>query len=251
MSTWSVKRRFNLIFSLGLVVIAVAGIYYFFSRPAPTCFDGIKNQDEKGIDCGGSCRRICSADVKPLRVLWVRPFAVTPNMHSVAALVENPNNTAGVSSLDYQLRLVNTAGETLAIKSGRSEARADGQFIIFESNIITTEPAARAFLDLAEDQFWEELPARRYHLPVTQRSFQAEPAPRLTASISNRETIDFTDLPVVVVLADADGNAFAASRTVIEYLPRFSDRDLYFTWPAPFNRYPAFVDFYVQPTVTE
>ncbi len=36
--------------------------------PCPTCFDGIKNQGEKEIDCGGPCLRYCGEDEKPFEI---------------------------------------------------------------------------------------------------------------------------------------------------------------------------------------
>jgi len=39
----------SIIVILFLALVGV-GVYYVFLKPGPTCFDGIKNQDEEEID---------------------------------------------------------------------------------------------------------------------------------------------------------------------------------------------------------
>ena len=50
----------------GGVVVVLAGIIFsiFWSvfYRAPTCNDRVQNGDEKGIDCGGSCKNLCTSD---------------------------------------------------------------------------------------------------------------------------------------------------------------------------------------------
>jgi hypothetical protein len=45
-------------------------IYFgFFYTPA-NCFDGFLNNNELGVDCGGSCTLICPFTVIPPKVVW-------------------------------------------------------------------------------------------------------------------------------------------------------------------------------------
>ena len=62
-----------------------------FFHKTPTCFDGVKNQNEKGLDCGGVCTRICSGDISTPIVMWQRVFQVTPGVYSAVAYIQNPN----------------------------------------------------------------------------------------------------------------------------------------------------------------
>ena len=50
-------------FYLAILVSLIWLVYSFEFKPAPNCFDGKKNQEETGIDCGGSC---ISCEVKAL-----------------------------------------------------------------------------------------------------------------------------------------------------------------------------------------
>ncbi len=244
MFSWQAKQRMKYLTGLSVLILLVAGLVYYLSRPDETCFDDLANQDETGIDCGGSCERICSSAVAPLKVLWVRPFAVTPDMYSVVALIENPNLDYGVAEFEYNLHLSGETGETIITKNGTAQALAKDQFIIFESNLITEESVARAFIDISDDLYWQELEIQKPSLSVVQKEFTREPSPKLRAIVSNQSVRDLSDVMVVVVLSDSSGNAFAVSRTIVELLPRLSEREIFFTWPQPFDTSPTFVDFY-------
>lgn len=244
MSRWSVKRRLSYIFLVLCFIGLVALVGYLVYRPDPTCFDGVKNGDETGIDCGGDCERICTVDVLPIKTLWTRSFAISPNLYSVVAVVENPNLQFGVSELDYTFRLVDEVGQTLATKSGVTILLPQDQLAIFEGNIVTSSPVSRAFVDFEDNPVWTQVDQDEPLLRVFQKEFTQSPTPRLSASVRNETVVDLSDVEVVVVLSDVSGNAFAASRTVVESLPRQSSRDIFFTWPVPFESNPTFIDFY-------
>ena len=72
---WAFWRR--LYYGSGFFLVSAlfcVGIYFvFFAQPA-TCFDGVMNGSETGIDCGGGCVRVCAADVAAPRVVWAKSF---------------------------------------------------------------------------------------------------------------------------------------------------------------------------------
>jgi hypothetical protein len=87
MFSWSQKRQiiyFSIPFFLFLLVLSF--VYFsFFYKPA-TCFDGVKNGNETGIDCGGSCSLVCTNDaLKPI-TLWSKAFAVTDDVYNLAVV---------------------------------------------------------------------------------------------------------------------------------------------------------------------
>ena len=49
------QKRINIILFYLLLLALFFGFIYFMTRPEMTCTDGIKNQGEEGIDCGGPC----------------------------------------------------------------------------------------------------------------------------------------------------------------------------------------------------
>jgi len=245
MFTWRATRQISYLLGVVVFFLVIGLTYYWFNLPEPNCFDGIQNQDETGVDCGGVCERICSADVAPLRVMWARSFEVTPGVYSAVALLENPNVREGVFQVPYNFRLLSAAGETIEERSGITKALPERRFVVFESNIIAPPSSVnRTLFDIYPDLYWQEVSQREPLIRASQRSFINEPFPRLVANVTNETVEDFPRVRVVVVLSDASGNAFAASATLVENLQRRSTREIVFTWPRPFSFNPTFVDFY-------
>jgi hypothetical protein len=82
MSSWASRRR-RLYFegALGTFTLIVVAIW-FLNLERPTCFDGRNNQDELGVDCGGSCAIFCPAQVLGPVVRWSRMFEVTTGLYN-------------------------------------------------------------------------------------------------------------------------------------------------------------------------
>ena len=58
----------------------------------------------------------------------------------------------------------------------------------------------------------------------------------MRAEIENITFDDFTDVPVVAIVYDTDGNAMAASQSFISEIGDGERQALIFTWPRPFPR---------------
>ncbi len=245
MSTWRTSRQIGYISSIIIFFLLIGGFYYWFNLPEPSCFDGIQNQGERGVDCGGPCERICSFDVLPLKILWTRYFEVSPGVYSAVALVENQNVNSGVYNVPYNLQLVTSNGVVLIERQGMVKALPETVFAIFESNMVAPSGlVSRALLNLDQDLYWQEVTEREPLMRIFQRSFVNTPSPRLVANITNETVADYPRVEVVVVMSDASGNALATSRTVVTDLNRRSSRDIVFTWPRPFSVGPSIIDFY-------
>src|SRR4030095_7117121 len=68
------------------------------SKPFPDCYDGIKNQDETGIDCGGSCVP-CPAKVtaKIDGIVWESGGNVAGSVSNNQLLISSGNGTSNLS----------------------------------------------------------------------------------------------------------------------------------------------------------
>lgn len=247
MSIWRLKRQLSYLSMVIIAVIITGVITYFFYRPPATCFDRERNQNETGVDCGGVCKRICSTNVLPLKTVWVRPFEISPGLYSVVGLIENPNLNQGVKKLFYTIKLFNSTGQSVNEIKGESEALPQNLFAIFESNISARpREITRAFIEFDNNSVWQEITDPKILLRVSQTSFVNTGQPKLSATVTNETTNDLKNVRVVVVLSDVDGNAFSTSATLVDFLPRLSKRDIFFTWPESFPTKPTFVDFYSQ-----
>jgi hypothetical protein len=119
--SWEFRKKWLRIIVGSIVLIAAlaAFIYFNFLKKPETCFDGKQNQNETGVDCGGSCLKICEAEASPLIKLWTRPFIVSPGIASVVAYIENPNETAGIKSIPYEIRIYDDRNILIADPAAR------------------------------------------------------------------------------------------------------------------------------------
>lgn len=102
--------------------LVIGAIYHLAVKPAPTCFDGIQNQGELGIDCGGPCALTCTpSDIKPIEeVESVIKFDPDPAHFSLLAHIENPNYSYMARSFDYKFSLYDDGGNVVGYYSGKS-----------------------------------------------------------------------------------------------------------------------------------
>jgi hypothetical protein len=107
--SWASRRQFQYIGGLVafLAIIALIIAWPTITRK-PTCTDGKQNGGENGVDCGGSCQKICNADVSEPIVLWSRAFPVTGNIYNLVSFVENRNKEAAVMQVSYEFRIYST-----------------------------------------------------------------------------------------------------------------------------------------------
>jgi hypothetical protein len=239
---WATKRKMGCFSIVGILVLVILSyfIYVFFIKTTPTCFDEKQNQDERGIDCGGICTLVCTADARTIVPVWSRVFNVTGDVHSVVAYVENQNMTAGVKKIGYEFRIYDDknilAGEPI---SGTTYIGPNDKTAIFASPIKTGNRIPKnVFFRFTTQPEWITTP-QQYNLPQLNTSntvlTDETTAPKLSVDIVNSTLYDYKKIDVIAILYGADGNAVNASQTYIDELPEQKKQVVYFTWPKPFE----------------
>lgn len=236
---WATWRRIQYAMGLSLVVLLFSvGVYYGFIYAAPTCFDGRQNGDQTGIDCGGSCVRICAHEVSSPRVEWTQSFEVTENQYNAVAYVQNPNSVAGTPEQPYTFRFFDAAGELITQRSGITALPPKSTLAIFEGRVdMLNREVARTEITLEPAELW---------LPVIHGLEQFETGninlqgvderPRLDATIENTLIDPVGQVDIVATIFDAVGNPLTASKTFIERLDGYESASITFTWPNPIAR---------------
>jgi len=239
--SWSAKRQlgyFSVI--LGLVLIFV---YYNFIAPAisiaPTCFDSRQNGEEQGVDCGGTCAKFCSFQVNTLLLRWARVFEVTPNIYNAVAYVDNQNPGSAIRKISYEFRVYDDKGIFILSRPGESFIGPVGRFVIFEPSLnVGNRVPAKTLFKFTQAPVWEKIDKRLETFPVSVRDKKLsnlDSIPKIEAVVANDSIYDLTDIFIVAVLYDQEGNALATSRTLLDRLPKNSTEPIFFTWPGPFT----------------
>ncbi len=113
MSSRLVKQLAYGLFYLIFFAAFVAGVYFAFFLPAPSCIDNKLNQSEEGIDCGGPCIPCAAKNALPLKVFLPQIFPADGGRATVLLQFKNLNSAYAAKNFMYDLDLYDSAGETM------------------------------------------------------------------------------------------------------------------------------------------
>lgn len=239
-SPWASRRKS---IYLTILVLTLTSISFFtfwkFWYKAPTCFDKVKNGDETGIDCGGSCTLVCSDSIiKPI-VKWdPRLFEISDNVWSVLAYVENPNINAEATYLPYTFTIYDQNNQVLVERKGATILPKNKTVGIFEGSITPSgsRKPRRAVFEIGNDIIWEKVKNSDEKISITHSSIlRLSTTPRIEANVKNEGTKEVKNIELVAAVFDGSDNVIAASRTFVESIKKDQSASVFFTWPKPFE----------------
>lgn len=234
-ATWAFWRRVQYGTGFGFVwVFIFTGVYFLYFYEAANCFDGFQNADERGVDCGGSCVRICSFDVTSPNIRWAQSFKVRDGQYNAVAYIENMNKGAATPELSYTFSLYDDDGLITEIP-GVTILPPDSVYPIFAGPIRTDDRVpTKTFIEVNDAELWLPALSGRDQFTVVDRTLTGvDSAPRLTARVRNTALTPTEDVEVVATIFDVRGNALTSSRTFVEYFGPQSTEEIVFTWPEP------------------
>lgn len=232
---WAFWRRFY--YGSGFLffwVLIGAWVYFAQFYVAPTCFDTKQNGDETGVDCGGSCVRICAADVITPTIRWAQSFKVVDGQYNAVAYIENQNAIAAAPDVHYTFSLYDDTG-LIAESKGTTILPPDSVYPAFVGRVKTGgRVPTKTFLELDPIDLWVPSDEGRGQFTVLNRTLtSADARPRLEATLRNNALTEAKNVEVVATIFDANGNSLTSSRTFIEYFEPRSEEQVVFTWPEP------------------
>ncbi len=241
MSKWANKRKRNITIVIGIILFIFL-VFFVFSvqNKKPTCFDSIQNGQESGIDCGGGCQSVCRDEVRNIVVWWERPFRISSGVYNTVAYFENQNLGSGLQELMYEFKLYDKDNVLVSQpRIGSTFIEPNKRSAIFESGINTGDKEAyTAFFKISSIQDWQKIDTSfSYNLfNIGEPTLSGQDvSPKVTASVENKSFYNFTDVPVVVILYNNEGNAIAASQTYIDSIDQGKKEQVNFSWPEPFK----------------
>lgn len=235
--TWADKRRFYiiggavLIGSALLMVLAISILY-----EAPSCSDQKQNQDEAGVDCGGSCAYLCAHEVQEPRVTFARTIENGSGRTDVIASIENRNQNAEAKGARYTVEVFDETGNLLGTKEGMMDLPARSTVSLFVPGIYQgVGVAPRAFISFAEDTQWRNARGGENAITVIQADLVLGDKPRVNAILSNIAPIALYNKTIIATVFNQEGIAIAASQTVVREIAGRGTATAVFTWNQPFQ----------------
>lgn len=241
---WATERRIIIVTIISLVVVALAALALIATlHETPSCTDGVQNQDEAGIDCGGSCAYLCVAAQQAPTTLFTRALTQAPGRTDIIAAVLNKNFSAAAKDARYTLTLYGDDLTVLATREGTLDlppaASAEGgRTLVYvpalfsgtarvKSASLTVDTASIHWFDFSEDS---RIIPTVGNFTLTRETTM----PRISAVLSNPSTQTLANVKTFVVVYDAAGNVLAASQTVVTAISPLGSAEAVFTWNEPF-----------------
>jgi len=218
----------------GLIIF---GIYTLTTQfVAPSCTDGIKNQTEEQVDCGGTCQSCALKLLVPVRFGM---FSVAPVERGAVALLEiqNPNPAFGAARLSFDVGFYDAAGTELHTAHEES-------FIYpseVRSRVILGLPAAAAQATSirATSTVIRWVEAAQFEQPRVQvRDITNELVPNalrqtVQGIVKNDNAFDLASITIMATLTDDAGRVESASQTLVQDLIPGEERYFQIILPLP------------------
>lgn len=244
---WASRRRFIILSLIGtvVVVLVVTTLATTFHK-APSCSDGVQNQSEAGVDCGGPCPYLCAEQAHVPTVLFTKAIPSGTGRTDVVASIENINVGAAAKDVPYTVTLYGTGQVFVQKVSGVLDLPPATTVPVFIPGITTgNQKVVRAFLSIDPAQFSWFAPAsgERVVPVVTNTTLGGSPnAPRIDAVITNRSVTALADVRAVVLVRSKEGEVIAASETLVSSIPAQGQATATFTWNGAFSTAPAAIE---------
>jgi len=244
---WAARRRFIILLIIGAVVVAFfATILIATFSKTPTCSDGIQNQDETGIDCGGSCQYLCIAEQQPPTVLFTKAIGNGLGRTDVVASIENKNAAAAAKNVPYRITLYGTGQFLIQEVTGSFDLPPGATVPLFIPNISSGKQTdIKAFLTIATSSLqWFSLSPSAHRVPLVSNTAQGGTlnTPRIEAILTNPTIVPFSNVETMVIVRDTHGDVIAASKTVVPSIPAQGQATATFTWNSAFPSAPAAIE---------
>jgi len=231
---YRLKRQLTIGVIFSFFVLSGLVFLFLSQKTDPTCYDGILNQDEEKIDCGGSCSQCVDTYFDDLEVLS-SDILFFGGKYDVFAEVKNPNSGYGSGNIRYSFKFYDQGGNFISEKKGRSYILAGETKHILESNLDVSQIPSFVKFDV-EPINWQEQIRSTIKLPIFSKKYESVSIPgspvdsQATGVIENQTNYSFVDVDVVVILLDSNDKPIAVNQTKINNLRATERRDVVVPW---------------------
>ena len=225
---FNVRPLKQLIYGVGFLAVVFLfgwGIKAVFFSSPPSCFDGIQNQGETGIDCGGPCISCDAKKAKPIAVNYATVFKAGSGL-GVVAEIQNPNTTLGASVVPYSIALINALGAVQQTITGETFVYP-GEIKYIIEPYVAQDPAqiTQAQVSIPTSTIaWigaDQLP--KPQIDVQNINTGMNPTMQVTGRIVNQTQYDFAAPVVDALVYNKNGSILAASQVTLGDLPAFGN----------------------------
>ncbi len=230
---WATRRKLiTVLLLIGVFILIVLLPLFLVFYKAPTCTDGVKNQDEYGVDCGGSCPKICQISYIAPEVKWVRYDYVAPGIYNVGAYIINYNLNSEVKKAGYVFHIYDKEGVEVETRKGSLYIPANRNVIAFEHSIQTSKKEiSKVTFDFLPNYEWTKTDGSSYKIVKADESFNVDDSSTSwSVKLKNNEIKEIFNVKVYAILYDINKNVIGLSQSVVDSIWPNDYADVEFTW---------------------
>ncbi len=214
-----------------IIAIIVVGIYFINKPTGPTCFDGIKNQNEEDVDCGGPCGQ-CKK-IEDLQIILEKFIPTIDNNYDIIIRIKNPNIVWAVESMDCQINLYDAENQLIDTKINKTYILPQETKYIVEQKILAEKQIARIEIKLL-DIVWKK-PSEFSNLEIRNKNSEYQITEsgysRLVGAIENKTSYDLNKIEIVGVLFNNQSEIIAVGKTTMNTFLKNEIRGFEMNWP--------------------
>ncbi|MEI6650829.1 MAG: hypothetical protein WCL23_05375 [Candidatus Moraniibacteriota bacterium] len=254
-ATQRIRKRALITFVYALILTLIGTWIYYAYRPAETCFDNWKNQDETGVDCGGVCAACPEVFAPADFVVQEAAFVPgsNPGDYDVLARVQNPNDVLGASELTYTFSLLGADHSVLATVTGSGFILPQESKTFMSIGVLHTTGTPASVSITFSGMTWKKFSGYQEKPPITivgKRYSELTSGPYFSeafGTLMNDSAFDFRALLVKVILRDDTGKPIAINQSEMDTVLTKENREFTLKWPKAFPGKVATID--VEPDV--
>ncbi|MBU0579683.1 MAG: hypothetical protein KKA19_00760, partial [Candidatus Margulisbacteria bacterium] len=244
------KKRVIIIFVYLLIFAAIIALLYLWLSPKETCLDGIKNQNEEDVDCGGVCKKCEKIETQDLVVSKAGAVeSGIENQFDLYAEVHNPNNVFGNKSFDYEFIFKDYSGAVVSSRKGEDFILPGETKNVIELNVPSRSEFSSIEFKITNLQ-WMEFNEyyEKPQLKITNKNYtesqSADVFGEVRGLLKNDSPYDFSLINIKVILRDANDNILALNSTEVKTVRTGEEREFMVLWPKKFSGTVMKVDVY-------
>jgi len=231
-----VKQIIIVLTVLAFITAVVLGIRWL-RQVKPNCFDGIKNGEEEGVDCGSICGVSCptlAPEAKPINLKSAQ-IVQGGSKCDVVAAISNPNGSLGAEHVPYELKWGNIQkqGEFYIYPSEEryvAEVNLPCQGNDMSPQFEVKEPPAWIFFSGYEKPNLE-ISDSRFNYPKDSYEYA-----EVVGTVVNHSSFDLKEVEIYAIVKDPSGNITAVNRTTVNSILVGEKRDFRVFWTHPFPK---------------
>lgn len=227
---------YGIVFAAFLFLIGFSAYNSWF-KPAPTCSDGIQNQNETGTDCGGPCPACAIKDLFNFKVdqNQIKYFPADPEKKTTVFYFElkNLNLNYGADFFYYYLDIFDKNGKEFQHVTDSSSIYAGGINHVVKLADIPYDSIASVTVSTT-DINWKienEFPKPDTSLRAIKTSVSQDGGVIVTGFAQNNETFALSKILISAVLVSKDGIKISASKTELENVAAFNEKSFKLNFP--------------------